>query len=196
MRTTRWLWLTGALLGTGALVAGVHVPQAAGMPPAALAQGGTSAEANKAGTENTTAYPAQSGDPEPESLRTLALRHVLGIGMGQRLRIGKLSVYYLDPVTEQQALTVGDFLSRSDLGQHEGLIHLQKRSPQDATVVMRVATPFLHKAELTAETKAAYQLLGLLASGLAFDGEEVVVQLCTSTLRPLWVIRPHLPSAP
>jgi hypothetical protein len=129
MRTTRWLWLTGALLGTGALVAGVHIPQAAGMPPAALAQGGTSAEANKAGTENPTAYPAQSGDPEPESLRTLALRHVLGIGMGQRLRIGKLSVYYLDPVTEQQALTVGDFLSRSDLGQHEGLIHLQKRSP-------------------------------------------------------------------
>lgn len=190
MRTTRWLWLTGALLGTGALVAGFQMPQAA------LAQSGTSAEASKAGTENTSAYPVQNGDPEPESLRTLALRHVLGIGMGQRLRIGKLSVYYLDPVTEQQALTVGDFLSHSDLGQHEGLIHLQKRSPQDATVVMRVATPFLHKAELTAETKAAYQLLGLLASGLAFDGEEVVVQLCTSTLRPLWVIRPHRPSAP
>lgn len=190
MRATRWLWLACTVLGAGALAAGSDLPRTA------LAQVATSVESGKTATESTPSYLAQSGDPEPESLRTLALRHVLGIGMGQRLRIGKLSVYYLEPVTEQQALTVGDFLSRSDLGQHEGLIHLQKRSPQDATVVMRVATPFLHKAELTTETKAAYQLLGLLASGLAFDGEEVVVQLCTSTLRPLWVIRPHLPSAP
>ena len=73
-------------------------------------------------------------------------------------------------------------------------IYLRKTSPASgpAGYELRIATPFSHRSELASETKAAYQLIGLIASGLAFDGAPVFVHVCTSLLRPLLVLRPQL----
>jgi hypothetical protein len=38
-------------------------------------------------------------------------------------------------------------------------------------------------------------MVGLLASGIAFDGAPVHVHICTSLLRPLLVLRPQLTAA-
>lgn len=158
-------------------------------------------------------------EPEPESLRALASRVLLdlGFGSGHRLRTGRLTVVYEDPVTPEQAAALGEFLSRSEIGavpgagsdlggatghrpgpnQDQVQVHLRlvgRNSPGGgpAGYELRIATPFSHRQQLDAEIKATYQLVGLIVSGLAFDGAPVFVHICTPLLRPLVVLRPQL----
>ena len=178
-------------------------------------------------------------EPEPESLRDLASRVLLdlGLGAGHRLRIGRLTMVYEAPVTEAQAVALGEFLSRSEVvsdrsassgSSRYGQVQVQLRrsspnstnstnstnsptspgssaavnnsnsnsnSPAQDAYEIRIATPFSHRQELDPETKAAYQMVGLLASGIAFDGAPVHIQICTNLLRPLLVLRPQLGAA-
>lgn len=146
-------------------------------------------------------------EPAPESLRDLASRMMLdlGLGSGRRLRLGRLTLAYEESINEEQVAALGDFLRRVDVGSGLGgagagadhghvQIYLRKTSPASgpAGYELRIATPFSHRSEIESETKAAYQLIGLIASGLAFDGAPVFVHVCTSLLRPLLVLRPQL----
>lgn len=143
--------------------------------------------------------------PEPESLRELAQRMLLdlGLGAGHRLRVGRLSLVYEDPVSEAQALALGEFLSHSEVGDrgsggsHQVQVQLRKSTTPASPATpeafeVRIATQFLHRQELDPETKAAYQMVGLVASGIAFDGAPVHIHVCTAALRPLLVLRPQL----
>lgn len=159
-------------------------------------------------------------EPAPETLRELASRLLLDLGLGpsRRLRLGRLTLAYEESISEEQATALGEFLRRVDVGASLGSasvpgsgnsndhsqghvqIYLRKStlaaSAQGAGAgagyELRIATPFSHRYELDGETKAAYQLVGLIASGLAFDGAPVFVHICTSLLRPLLILRPQL----
>ncbi len=137
----------------------------------------------------------------------------VGLGSGRRLRLGRLTLAYEESISEEQAAALGEFLRRVDVGSTLGAafgtgpdyghvqIYLRLRlgktsqAPGQAAASgyeLRIATPFSHRHELDSETKAAYHLVGLIASGLAFDGAPVFVHICTSLLRPLLVLRPQL----
>ena len=188
--------------------------------PGAVSAEATSSASLTAGEGGSRRNPhLNEEEPEPESLRALANRMLLdlGLGAGHRLRIGRLTMVYEDPVTEAQALALGEFLSRSEVGSDRGAsagaasrhsqVQFQVRglvgsgNPGSAAIPpaayeVRIATQFTHRQELDPETKAAYQMVGLLASGIAFDGAPVHIHVCTALLRPLLVLRPQLSSAP
>lgn len=235
-RATRWqvLLLYSAACLLVLLIAGelpyrsAHAQIADPLPeplagsPAGAGQATARLDGSAAGRDAALALSEQ--EPEPESLRALASRMLLdlGFGAGHRLRIGRLTLVYEDPVTAEQAMALGDFLSRSELGASLGAggassghdhsavqIHLSlgksSRNPSavepsaaspgaaaGAVYELRIATSFSHRQQLDAETKAAYQLVGLIVSGLAFDGAPVTVHICTSLLRPLLILRPQL----
>lgn len=122
--------------------------------------------------------------PPPERLREVALRRLLGLGLGNRHRLPTLSVYYLDPVTEPQAAAVGELLGGFRLGGPEPLVQLRP-DPSRGAFELRVATGYTHRDQIDAEARAAYQLLALLTSSLAFDGAEVRTLICDPKLEPL-----------
>lgn len=183
-----------------------------GLPPGSPAE--ATQPAGAAGAQPLATTSVGSSDPEaseqepaPESLRDLASRVLLdlGLGSGRRLRLGRLTLAYEESISEEQAAALGEFLRRVDVGGAAGAgsdhghvqIYLRKSSPASGQAAtsgyeLRIATPFSHRHELDSETKAAYQLIGLIASGLAFDGAPVFVHICTSLLRPLLVLRPQL----
>ncbi|HRI50020.1 MAG TPA: hypothetical protein PLW65_07530 [Pseudomonadota bacterium] len=170
------------------------------MPPASGARPLTTTSVGSSGHEAGLG----EQEPAPESLRDLASRMLLdlGLGSGRRLRLGRLTLAYEDSISEEQAAALGDFLRRVDVGSGLGGAgagadhgHVQiylRRSSAATGYELRIATPFSHRSELDGETKAAYQLIGLIASGLAFDGAPVFVHICTPLLRPLLVLRPQL----
>lgn len=159
-------------------------------------------------------------EPAPETLRELASRLLLDLGLGpsRRLRLGRLTLAYEESISEEQAAALGEFLRRVDVGaslgsasapangqsndHSQGHVQIYLRKSTHAASAqgggagagyeLRIATPFSHRYELDGETKAAYQLVGLIASGLAFDGAPVFVHICTSLLRPLLILRPQL----
>jgi hypothetical protein len=172
--------------------------------------------ANLPGAQASRSLRLNEQEPEPESLRALASRMLLdlGLGSGRRLRVGRLTIAYEEPITEEQALALGEFLSRSEVGSGHGAVHgpgsgygqvqVQVRPygplgqaafSEHAAYEVRIATPFSRRQQLDPETRAAYQMVGLLASGIAFDGAPVHVHICTSLLRPLLVLRPQLTAA-
>lgn len=232
-RPTRWqvLLLYSAACLIVLLIAGelpyrsAHAQIADSLPEPGSPAGAAQATARLDGS--TAALALAEQEPEPESLRALASRMLLdlGFGAGHRLRIGRLTLVYEDPVTAEQAMALGDFLGRSELGASFGAggagsghdhgavqIHLSlgkssrhpgvaepgaagaalAASSAGAVYELRIATSFSHRQQLDAETKAAYQMVGLIVSGLAFDGAPVAVHICTSLLRPLLILRPQL----
>lgn len=136
--------------------------------------------------------------PAPEALREVALRRLLGVGLGQRLRLGSLSVYYLDPVGESQAAAVGELLRGFRLGGADPAVQLRLApgtvaGAERPAYELRVATGYTDRAQIDAEARAAYQLLALLASSLAFDGAEVRTLICDPNLDPLLALRSPVP---
>jgi len=196
-------------LPPGSPAAAAQVAGAAGARP--LATTGLRSGDPEARVEASAEASVDEQEPAPETLRDLASRMLLdlGLGSGRRLRLGRLTLAYEDSISEEQAAALGEFLRRVDVGSSLGVagtgpdyghvqIYLRKSSPAGsgqaaaAGYELRIATPFSHRHELDGETKAAYQLVGLIASGLAFDGAPVFVHICTSLLRPLLILRPQL----
>ena len=126
--------------------------------------------------------------PPKEALREVALRRLLGIGLGQRLRLPTLTVYYQEPISEPQAAAVGDLLRGFRLGGPEPVVQLRS-DPGRAAFELRVATGYTSRAQIDGEARAAYQLLALLTSGLAFDGAEVRTLICDPAMEPLLTLR-------
>ncbi len=147
---------------------------------------------------DASAAGAYEEDAVPESLPNFTLRWLFGVGMGRKLHIDRMQMYYVDPITEQQAEAAGHFLRRLGLGQRDELVQLRKNSEATPPVYeLRIGTPYSRKESIDRETRTVYQLMALSAEGLVFDGAPVQVYLCNSLLQPLVILRPRLkPSFP
>lgn len=140
-------------------------------------------------------------DATPESLPDFALRWLFGIGMGRKLHIGKMQLYYVDPVTELQAQATGQFLRRlgfaRDAEQQEALVQLRKNTESTPPFYeLRIGTRYTRKEHIDLETRSVYQLMALSAEGALFEGAPVQIYLCNSLLQPLLILRPRLQPQP
>lgn len=136
---------------------------------------------------------AYEEDATPESLPNFTLRWLFGVGMGHKLHFESLQLYYLDPITEQEARATGSFLRRLGIGQRETLAQLRKNSDANPpTYELRIGTPYARKEHIDRETRTVYQMMALAAEGALFDGAPVQVSLCNTLLQPLVILRPRL----
>jgi hypothetical protein len=136
---------------------------------------------------------AYEEDATPESLPNFTLRWLFGVGMGRKLHFESLQLYYLEPITEQEARATGSFLRRLGIGQRETLAQLRKNSDANPpTYELRIGTPFSRREHIDRETRTVYQMMALAAEGALFDGAPVQVSLCNTLLQPLVILRPRL----
>jgi len=136
---------------------------------------------------------AYEEDATPESLPNFTLRWLFGVGMGHKLHFEALQLYYLDPITEQEARATGSFLRRLGIGQRETLAQLRKNSDASPpTYELRIGTRFSRREHIDRETRTVYQMMALAAEGALFDGAPVQVSLCNPLLQPLVILRPRL----
>jgi hypothetical protein len=132
-------------------------------------------------------------DATPESLPDFTLRWLFGVGMGRKLHVDRMQLYYVDPITEQQAQSTGRFLHRLGIGQNEQLVQIRKNAQTTPPVYeLRIGTSYVRTSDIDRETRTVYQLMALSAEGLIFDGSPVQVYLCNSLLQPLVILRPRL----
>ena len=165
-------------------------------------------------TREARAASAYEEDATPESLSDFTLRWLFGVGMGHKLHLGAMQLYYVDPITEQQARATGSFLSHLGIGQRETLVQLRpighgqkggpKGEPNSASnsalasdgnspgYELRIGTPYSRKEHIDRETRNVYQFMALSAEGVLFDGAPVQVSICNSLLQPLLILRPKL----
>lgn len=140
---------------------------------------------------------AYEEDATPETLSSFAMRWLFGVGMGRKLHIDRMQLYYVEPVTEQQAHAAGQFLHRLGIGQRDELVQIRKNTDASPPVYeLRLSTPFRSKEHIDRETRTVYQLMALSAEGAVFDGAPVHVYLCNSLLQPLIILRPRLKPLP
>jgi hypothetical protein len=138
---------------------------------------------------------AYEEDAVPESLPHFTLRWLFGVGMGRKLHFEALQLYYVDPITEQEARAAGNFLRRLGIGERETLVQLRKNSDATPpTYELRIGTRYSRKEHIDRETRTVYQLMALSAEGAVFDGAPVQVSLCNTLLQPLLILRPRLKS--
>jgi len=138
---------------------------------------------------------AYAQDVAPESLHRTALRWYLGVGLGEKLRQGKLELYYQTPVTEAEAQALGQYLTRLGLGERATIAQVARRysnAPAPAGYELRISTAFTRSKDIGEETRSVFQLLALGAEGAAFAGSPVDVVLCNPMLKPLLRLRPRL----
>jgi hypothetical protein len=146
-------------------------------------------------TPPAVASSAYEEDATPESLPSFALRWLFGVGMGKRVREGRLQLYYDTPVTESQARATARFLRRFGLGDRDALVQIrraQTSASAPSSYEIRLGTPYTRREHIDRETRAAFQLLALSAEGAVFDGEPVHLYVCNSMLQPLVILRPRL----
>src|SRR5690242_4413490 len=79
-------------------------------------------------------------DAPPESLPDFTLRWLFGVGMGKKLHLGRMQLYYVDPVTVEEAQATGHFLRRLGLGQGESLVQLRKSGGESPGYELRIGT--------------------------------------------------------
>lgn len=134
-------------------------------------------------------------DIAPEALHRTALRWYLGVGLGDKLRQGKLELYYQNPVTEAEAQALGQYLSRLGLSDRATIAQVARRystEPAPAGYELRISTAFSRSKDIGEETRSVFQLLALGAEGAAFAGSPVDVVLCDPMLKPLLRLRPRV----
>lgn len=136
---------------------------------------------------------AYEEDAAPETMSSFAMRWLFGVGMGRKLHIDRMQLYYVEPVTEQQAHAAGQFLHHLGIGRRDELVQIRKNTDSSPPVYeLRLSTPFGAKEHIDRETRTVYQLMALSAEGAVFDGAPVHVYLCNSLLQPLVILRPRL----
>lgn len=136
---------------------------------------------------------AYEEDAMPESMPNFTLRWLFGVGMGRKLHVEHMQVYYVYPVTEEQAQATGNFLAQLGLGQRESLVQVRKNLDASPPVYeLRLGTTFTRKEHIDHETRMIYQLMALAAEGAVFDGAPVQIHLCNRLLQPLLILRPRL----
>jgi len=95
----------------------------------------------------------------------------------QELRFGKDMVYYFDPVEEETAQKVGDFLKAYRYFQDNGSV---VQLVQDSSLLVRFATrPGIEKDPYIIDGFVDMQLEMSLS---VFDGQAIDFQLCDSTM--------------
>ena len=120
----------------------------------------------------------------------LAFRKLMGIDYGSKREFGKAELFYMPPITQSQADSLGEYLMMTGLFGIEKEVTMQillNQKVQPPVYELRIVTN-LHEAP-GEEIKLSFRLQAILVSALVFHAKPVHFHLCDENFKTLTIVK-------